>query len=47
MACIGPGMDQERAVFAILEQPMTARWQEDDSLILSNDAGTITLKRAE
>lgn len=43
MACVGPGMDQENAFFAILGQPMTVTWQDDGSVTLSDDAGTATL----
>ena len=43
MACLGPGMDQESAVFKILGEPMTVARQDDGSLTLSDDAGTITL----
>ena len=43
MACMGPGMTQERAVFDILQQPMAVASNEDGSLTLSNEAGTMTL----
>jgi heat shock protein HslJ len=43
MACMGPGMSQESAVFKILQQPMTVVAREDGSLALSSDAGTMTL----
>jgi heat shock protein HslJ len=47
MACLGPGMDQENAVFKILSEPMTVAWHDDGSLVLSDDAGTITLTSAD
>jgi len=43
MACLGPGMEQESAVFKILASPVTIAWQEDGSLTLTDDAGTMTL----
>lgn len=44
MACPGPGMDQEQAAFKILAEPMTVTWHDDGRLMLSDDAGTMTLK---
>src|SRR5690242_11076108 len=44
MACVGPGMDQENAVFRIFGQPMTVTRQADGTLTLSDDAGTMTLR---
>jgi heat shock protein HslJ len=46
MACLGPGMAQEDAVFKILARPVTVSWQADGSLTLSDDAGTMTLTPA-
>lgn len=46
MACLGPGMDQESAVFKILGEPMTVARHGDGSLSLSDNAGTITLTPA-
>lgn len=46
MACLGPGMDQENAVFKILGEPMTVARQDDGSMTLSDDVGTITLRPA-
>jgi heat shock protein HslJ len=46
MACPGPGMAQEDAVFKILARPATVSWQADGSLTLSDDAGTMTLTPA-
>ena len=46
MACLGPGMAQEDAVFKILAKPVTVTWQSDGSLTLSDDAGTMTLTPA-
>jgi heat shock protein HslJ len=46
MACLGPGMDQENAVFKILDQPMTITRQHDGSLTLNDAAGTMTLTPA-
>jgi heat shock protein HslJ len=43
MACLGPGMDQENAVFKILGQPMTITRQNDGSMTLRDAAGTMTL----
>ena len=43
MACMGGGMEQENAFFKILGQPMAMTWQEDGSLTLSDDGGTVTL----
>jgi len=43
MACLGPGMDQENAVFKILGEPMTVTRHDDGALTLSDDAGMITL----
>lgn len=43
MACLGPGMDQENAAFKILGQPMTVTRQDDGSLTLSDEAGTMIL----
>ncbi|HEU4958777.1 MAG TPA: META domain-containing protein [Sphingomonas sp.] len=47
MACIGPGMDQETAVFKILGQPMTIARQSDGSITLTDNAGALTLTPAE
>ena len=47
MACIGPGMDQETAVFEILGQPMTIARQPDGSITLTDDAGALTLQPAD
>jgi heat shock protein HslJ len=46
MACLGPGMKQESAVFAILAQPMRVSRQDNNTVALSSDAGTIVLKPA-
>lgn len=46
MACAGAGMDQENAVFKILGQPMTVARQADGTLVLSDDAGSLTLQPA-
>jgi len=43
MACPGPGMGQESAVFKILQRPLTVTAEEDGSLTLSSEAGTIRL----
>lgn len=43
MACIGPGMKQERAVFAILAQPMTVSWRNDGAVTLNSEAGSMAL----
>jgi heat shock protein HslJ len=47
MACAGAGMDQENAVFKILGQPMTVARQADGTLVLSDDAGSLTLQPAD
>lgn len=47
MACVGGGMEQENAFFKILGQPMTMAWQDDGSLMLSDEAGTATLAPAK
>ena len=46
MACMGAGMDQEDAFFKILATPMTIAWKDDGSVILSDDAGSVTLAPA-
>jgi heat shock protein HslJ len=47
MACPGPGMEQERAVFDILGKPATIARQDDGSLTLRDDAGEMTLMPAD
>jgi len=46
MACVGPGMEQESAVFKILGAPMTVARHDDGSMTLSDDGGTVTLRPA-
>lgn len=46
MACVGPGMEQESAVFKILRSPMTVARHDDGSMTLSDEGGTVTLRRA-
>lgn len=46
MACMGAGMDQEDTFFKILATPMTIAWKDDGSVILSDDAGSVTLAPA-
>lgn len=43
MACVGPGMASERAVFAILARPATLRWQ-NETVVLGNVAGSLALR---
>jgi heat shock protein HslJ len=46
MAWLGTGMEQERAVFAILAQPMTVSQNGEGAVTLNNEAGAMTLAPA-
>jgi heat shock protein HslJ len=46
MACMGGGMEVENAFFAIIAGPATLQ-RQGDRLVMSSDAGTVTLRGAE
>lgn len=46
MACIGPVMDQENALFAILKGPLGIRMRGDTLILTSENGRSVVLKRA-
>ena len=45
MACPGPAMAHERRALGVLGDPVTLAWPDGDTLVVSRDGESLTLKR--